>query len=287
MAIKTKIGNLSGTLKSLSLPITVWEDTGAILSLDDAIAAADAAIPALLFGSLFPTGGTQVNRESRNVYKLSYSYEPPEENTPDEPEPPETGSLKRRGNASTAPKILFRFLAPVGVYDQTGDVTAQYSGLKWAALPTHSASMLESPIGSPTVDPLQETRTLDFYIPDADLQDTYLDIIEGFVEAGAFNAGQFFGQPPATVQLVRYSLNERSKDDWELSLGFGRRLVQTSVPIDDAITIPTLRACDYVYGVTRPKLVPGTDVPQEVARLVVVGQAWPLADFGDLNLPGQ
>jgi hypothetical protein len=287
MAIRTQIGRPDGSLDSVQLPVTVWQDTGATLSENDAFLAALGVIPGSLFsGSIFPTGTPSLKQESRDVYSFKFTYQPPEQQEPVPPEPPETGSLVRRANCSTKSKTLTRYISPVGVFAEAGDMTAYYEDQKWS--PKKPGPDTEhGQHGDVTVDPLQETRTLDYYIPNAELTESYVAGIEALVEAGAFNNGTFFDFTVAAMQIVRYSLQERSANDWELSLGFGRRPVKTNVQVAEGILIPTLRACDHYYVIEKPVLPSGSDVIQQRAMSVVVGQAWPLMDFTVLNLPGQ
>jgi hypothetical protein len=117
--------------------------------------------------------------------------------------------------------------------------------------------------------------------------EAYVDAVENLVIRGAFNDDTFFGKPAATVQIVRFSVQERSANDWELSFGFGHRAVEMNVSVADGIVIPTLRPCDHYYVIERPVFPSGSDVVQQRAVAVVVGQAWPLMSFGVLDLPNQ
>lgn len=293
MATRSKLGPLGGSVESPSIIVTTWEDSGSDLNESTAKTHADTVRPASLFGGAFPTGDVSVTQRARNIYTFEYTYEQPEENEPPQPEPPETGSLVRRGNCSTKSKTLVRFIEPVGVYNESGDQSAYYADQKWSPKKPGPESE-QGQHGDVTVEPLQETRTLDYYIPNLALTEVYYAAIEAMVEAGAFNDatfagklhdGQTFSFPTATVQIVRVSLQERSPDDWELSLGFGIRGVKTNVSINDDLEIPTLRACDHYYVIERPYYSAGGDLITNKAKAVVVGQAWPLMDFSVLDLP--
>jgi hypothetical protein len=286
MAIRTKIGRLDGSLDGVQLSVKAWDDAGASLNEGAALTAASAAVPASLFGGLYPTGSISVKQESRSAYDFRFTYQPPEQQEPDPPEPPPTGSVVRRANCSTKSKTLPRYIAPVGVFTASGNQTAYYVDQKWSPKKPGPDSE-QGQHGDVTVEPLQETRTLDYYIPAVDLTEAYVAGIEELVEAGAFNNATFFGYPIATVQIVRFGLQERSANDWELSLGFGRRPVKTNVAVAEGIVIPTLRACDHFYVVERSVFPSGSDVVQQRAVAVVVGQAWPLMTFSVLDLPDQ
>lgn len=207
------------------------------------------------------------------------------------PEQPEVGTLVRSALFQAKEKTISRFLEPVGVFKYSNDnpagvdVTSSKKRMKWKI----DAAMRFSPTAgnskSRKFEPLAESRTLTLYVPNVSVTDSYFDTIEDLVVNGAFNAGSYRGRPEGTLQIVSFSANERSADDWEFVFGFGYRAKETNVVINEGLQIPTLRPCDHYW--TIEDTVWDADNPDGEAydKYAIVGRAWHLADFSVLGLP--
>lgn len=280
MAVKIKFGLISGDSESLDIDATVWEENGLTLDFDDAIAAVMLNAPADIYG-LVPTGDTKIKERSRSVITFSIPYGQPTVRKP--PEPPEEGTLVRRAACSAKSKELWNYILPIGVYDNAGDATEAWGDVKWAVdLSVDERGYYNGQKAS--FDPLTESRTLDYYAPNSFISEAYLDVVEDIVSRGCFNSAPFAGKPIGSVQLVRFSLSERSPDDWELSFGFGYQRPRVNTQVGD-IVVPHVRACDYLWTLFKQEHEEGQNHVGIKPRACFVGQVWELADFSLLQLP--
>jgi hypothetical protein len=285
MAMTHAIGPIGGSFKQPSLSVTVWDDAFATLDPDEVVEYAATVIPNSIFGKL-PTVDPGIDELAGHIYRVSFDYTPPELEPPDPPPVREQGTLARRMNFQAKSKTIYTCLEPIGVYSADGNVTDQYQFTKWR-VNVNSEGVGQLRTLGLTIDPLPETRTLDYYAPNTFISDTYLDTLETL--CGKFCSGTFFGRPQGSVQLVRASLYERTPDDWEISLGLGYKAAETNVDVSDEITIPEIRG-SWIYW-TRDRESPfdaGGDTGVIIdmkPEIAVVQRVWEEADLSGLNLP--
>ena len=275
MTLKAKLGKISGSRDTPSLPVTVFDSANADLTYDAAllaaVSAAQTAYPTLL-GCHLKADEVTVSELSSKAITFDVPYKRPGRNI-----------LLRSASAQTKSKKLHNFIAPVGVFGVSGaDETTGNPSLKWK--PDRQTSQSEFNAGKPiTVDPLNESRTMSFSTSQSFVTDAYIDTIEDVVDRGCFNDSTFLGRPAGSLQLVRFTANERDVAEWELGVGFGFRKTQTTIDVGDGVQIPTLRGCDYYWPVEKQVFADGQLTPK--VEKVVVGRAWDLATFQDLNIP--
>jgi hypothetical protein len=277
MALKYRVGLISGSRQQFQLPMTVFSTTRTALNYEDAILFAEQNAPGVLAGNK-KTDDISITEKAASAITFLFTYKQPAQD-----------ELRRRASSSTKPKKLFSFLAPIGVYKLnasglvTEDVSAENESIKWKPDRTSTASEFKGAKGV-MVDPLAESRTLDFFTNASVVTNAYLDTIEDMVVRGVFNQSPIFTKPAFTLQIVRFSATERDDDDWELSFGFGYQPVREDVEVGDGIKIPKLRGCDYWYPIEKD--IFADDVIQPKVDRVVLGQVWEADDFiTKLNLP--
>lgn len=271
MTLVAKLGDVSGSRQSPTLPIIVHDDASAVLGYDAALAFAISSAPASIFGANLRTADIGITAQSAKCIAFEMRYERSNRNI-----------LLREVDAQTQSKRLFHFISPVGVYDAGGDATSLNANLKWKTDRQGAQNEFNSakPI---TVDPLPNSRRLRYSTSASFVTDSYLDLVENLVQQGAFNSAEYLGRPTGSLQLVQFSMQENDFAAWSLAFGFGYRATQTNVAVGDSITIPTYRGCDY-YWVREEETYADGNIQPKVAA-AVVGQAWPLADFSVLNMP--
>lgn len=282
MALKYKIGGISGSVNSPSIPITVWDDGFADITAAQAIALASSVAPASIFDALPDADRISVEEPAGHIIRLSIPYTEADVKPNPGPPPAETGTVARSANFQAQSKTIFHALEPIGAYDLDGDVTDNHPHTKWQIRSVAQDGFFFRSEGM-TVDPLPVTRRLDYYVPNYAIGDAYLDDIEEIV--GHFNSTTFFGRPQGSVQLVDFSISQRSADDYELSFGFGYKAPRSSFEID-GITIPELRG-SWIYW-TREVDELNTELAFMERRtdLVVVQRVWEESDFATiLDLP--
>lgn len=285
MALQHSLGPISGSYKSPRMIITVWDDAGATLDHDDAVDYAATIAPLSIFGSLQdPDPG--VTELAGHIYAIDLGYTRPEQQEKDQPPQRETSTLARRMNFQAQSKLIYTCLEPIGVYSPDGDVTDDYSYTKWL-VNVQGKGFDQFRTQGLTVEPLPETRTLDYYIPNTDVTDAYCDALEEL--CGKFNSGPFFDRPQGSVQLVRASLSERSPSDWELSLGFGYRAPQESLSVASDIVIPELRGSWIYWTREREEIYDAGGTTGKILEIrsdiAVVQRVWEEDDFSTLSLP--
>ena len=287
MALVTKFGKSSGSANSPQLDITIFDDGGAAIDRTTALNEAINNAPSTLYGQ--PVSGVaSIEEFSEYAYKFVISYASPAApggSLLNPPTPPDTGTVVRQGSGTAAGVRLARFLEAGVVYDvqsaPAADVTTNFPKLAW-----HINAFLKPGVGyipqETDFEPLPENRSLDYYIPNADLTDAYIDDIEEIL--GHFNSATIFGRPAGTVQLVRYSITNRNDDDWELSLGFGFQAVKT-VTIASGITV-SVPATHYVWERQYQLYDDTQNVIEANPWLAIVGRVWPESDLETiLDLP--
>jgi len=93
MTIQIVVEKETGSFDSPTLPVFVWQDTGAHLSLNDALTAVDAAfgtsIPASV-NSLTNDGNPGIRRNSKSSFQFSINYRPDTQTPPRPPQIDET-----------------------------------------------------------------------------------------------------------------------------------------------------------------------------------------------------
>ena len=275
MALKEKMAFVSGSRNELQLQITVSDDAGAALDRDAALAAALATVPATILGcNLADEKNPSIVEQSANAIKFQMVYKRPAQN-----------ELRRTANIVTRSKKIFHFLSSGNVYGAGGtSLTSTNASLAWKTDRQGKTEEFNSGKAL-SIEPLQESRTLEYLTTRSFLSDTYLDSMEDLVSRGCFNSDTFFGKAPGTVQIVRFTATERDDDDWEVSYGFGHQTAQTSVDVGDGVQIPTLNPYEYYWCVEKEVYDDG-DIQPKVIK-AVVGQVWPQASFTPINLPGQ
>lgn len=284
MALQAQQGLLTGSVSSPGILVTVWDDSGATLPVATAKDHALTVAPLAMFG--FPkTQDPSITQLNKSTYRFTVYYKPQNLSTPPAPQR-EEGTLARRVNFQAQPKHVDTCLQPIGVFGKSGEITDKMPNLKWMVNVQPSGKGVQRVLGT-TINPLPESRTLDYYLPNLEVNDAYVDALESL--CGKFNSEEFFGKPPGSVQLVRASLSERSPSDWELSLGFAYAAPRFDVDLGNDIVLPELRA-SYSYwtrttnevidlGGTVGKIIESKVLFAVVQRLVEEG------DFAALGLP--
>ena len=286
MTVRYKYGYSTGSGSSPQLDCTVWDDAGTAIDRTTAFNTAVNNAPATLYGQ--PINGVgSIEELSQSQYKFSISYASPSAGSSlvnSSPTPPETGTLVRRGQGEAKTVRLKKFLSAGKVYNIEGaatDITTDMPYLKWEI-----DSFLIPNVGYlPQLhdfDPYPETRTLDYYVPNATLTDAYLDDLEEIL--GHFNSATLFGRAIDTVQFVRYSVTQRNDDDFELSLGFA--LVPTkTVSLTDAASI-TVKGTEYYWERQYIKYDGSLNEIEWNPWQVIRGVVWPSSDLATvLDLP--
>lgn len=264
MATKYKFGLVNGSRDRINLPVTVWDDAFGTLDRDAALAVVEANAPATLLGCEI-TDDISVTERSKSAIAFSVSYARPAKN-----------QILRRATMATRSKKIHHFIAAVGVFDSTGEVTSTNRELKWKLDRQGRGEEFNS--GKPlAIDPLNETRAIDFDVTADLVTDAYLDAVEDLVSRGCFNSARTYDKPANTLQLVRFTATERDDNNWELSYGFGYQPVQTNISVDSDIVIPTLRGIDY-YWLVEKEVYDDGDIQPKVTK-AVVGQVWPTGDM--------
>lgn len=285
MSIRHKIGRITGSLKAPQLVLTVWDDASAALDELDVVTYASTVAPVTVFNCL-QVDDPGVEELAGHIYRVTVRYSVPELQPADAPPQREQGTLARRMHFQAQSKTMRHCLEPVGVYSPDGDVTDNYPNVKWL-MNVEGKGLEASRVQGLTIDPLPETRTLDYYAPNLIITSAYLDVLEAL--CGAFNFAAFQGREAGSVQLVRVDLSERSPDDWEISMGFGYRAPQENLAVCKDVTLPLLRGCDAFWTRCSEILTDyGGDVGEVLEPRVdfaVVQRVWELADFSALDLP--
>lgn len=229
----------------------------------------------------------RLEQQGDTIWYATVSYTPlgpPTVITVSPPTPPEVGTMVRTVNYHAKPKKLWNFLEPITVRDATGDVTSKYPRLKWKI-----DSQLDPGKGyrsqGTDFDPLPELDTYTYFAPNVNINDTYLDTVGDLVSNGCFNSTTYFNREPGSLQIVRFSANQRSDDDWELSFGFGYKPIEEELKVNSQITLPVVRGCDYYWSDRRDEWDETENIVEAVDYLVVLGRVWHLADFNSLDLP--
>lgn len=284
MALKHKIGPLTGTTSSPQITITVWDGARVAIDTAEAVAHAVSVAPVTVFGNLQTADPGVEELSDPGVVRVSISYSAPELQPQPSPPPREMGTLARRANCQAKSITRTRCLEPIAVYDDAGEITDDYGQMKWLCGVAGGGAQPHR-VAARTFDPYPESRTLDFFAPNTLITDAYLDAIEALVVGGAFNDGDYKGCPQGSLQLVRFSLSERTPNDWELSFGFAKVPPQSAVEIDDDIAIPTLRGSWAYWTYDKEIYIPDSNILRVQTQFVVVQRVWPEADFGVLQLP--
>jgi hypothetical protein len=271
MTYKARLGHISGSRQQPTLPISVFDDGGATLGYDAALAFAIASAPTTIFGANLATADITITERSAKAIVFELAYNRPGRNI-----------LLREVDAQTQSKKLHHYIAPVSVRDAAGDASSIYSALE--TKPDRQGGLEEFNSGKPiVVDPLRNSRRLRFSTSQSFITDPYLDLVENLVDQGTFNSEIYLGREPGTLQLVQFSASENDFADWTLSFGFGFRAIRTNVDVGDGVIIPTLRGCDHTWNKEEEEAIADTIQPKVAAA--ITGQAWPLADLSVLNMP--
>lgn len=274
MAIKTRVGFVSGTTQAPSLLVTVFDDAGGTLGYVAARDAAIAAAPTNIFGGAIDLESITVNDRSHDAISFDIGYRGAALTT-----------VLVSDGATTPEKELYNFIDPVGVYGVGGaDLTSSYSAFKWK--PNRQGSAAEFNSGKPViVRPLQVGPRFRFNTSQSFVNDDYVDLVCDMVERGVFNNAIYLGRAVGTMQLVEFSIEQLDYAAWQLVFGFGVKPFQASVAVGDGVIIPELRGCDHYWPIEVETYTDGKIQP--IVEAAVVGQAWPFDDFGKLNLPWQ
>ncbi len=133
---------------------------------------------------------------------------------------PAQNTVRREMSVTTKAKKIYSFIAPVGVYDSTGDVTSTNTSLQWKPDRQGAADEFNAS-KAVTIEPLPETRRLNYETTANFVTARYLTRVANLVSLGCFNQSSFDGFKPFTIQILASQAIERDDDDWDLSFGFG------------------------------------------------------------------
>ena len=273
MALKTKVGAVSGSRSQPSLSVIVHETGAGPIVRSDALDAAINAAPVSILNAQLNTTDVGIVDQSDRVIAFQLNYGRRQSLT-----------LTRSVAARTKPRRRFNFFSPRYVQSASGDVTSSYSWMKSKL--NRSGSFAEFNAGKPiAVEPLAESRTVSYTTPLTFVNDTYINRVEEMVDAGVFNNAAFWGSALGELQLVSFTANEQTDGSWTLAFGMGRRVNETSLSVVDGISLPTLRGCDDYWPIEEEVFQDGSI--QAKVKALVVGQQWELDDFNALNLPWQ
>lgn len=285
MALRHKFGPITGSFKSPQIRITVWDDAFATVDENDVLQYASIVAPVSIFDNL-PDPDPGIEELAGHAWAVEMSYSAPEAKSPEAPPARESGTLARRMNFQAQSKTLHTCLEPIGVYTPEGDKTSDYPNVKWM-VNVQGKAFENLRLEGMTVDPLPETRTLDYYAPNTLISDAYADLLEGM--CGKFNSATFFGKPAGSLQLVRVSMSERTPNDWEISLGFGYKAPESNVSVCDDIVIPELRG-SWGFWTHQHEYLNDLgggvgEILELKTGLAVVQRYWDEEDFTLLDLP--
>ena len=273
MTTKAKVGHITGTRLQPSVEVTVWDDGGATLTYDAALAAALANAPSSILNAQLNYSDVNITERSDYAYKFEMNYGRKQSVT-----------LTRAINAATKPRRMFDWIAPLGVVDSTGDVTSSYSYLKYRL--NRMGSMFEFDSNKPVIrDPLNETLTISYTALSSFITDSYIARVVEMVDDGRFNNDLFWNYKAGELQIVSFNATEQTDGSWQLAYGFGIRFNETDVIASDGIVIDYLRGSDDWWNLTEEVFVHGH--VQHRTKAVVYGQLWEHDDFGALELPEQ
>lgn len=279
MTLLSRLGRVNGTLESLELELTVWDDARAFVSYDDALTKAKSDRPATILGMTASDTKPQIKERGRYAYTFGMVYESDLVLINGLPTPTPTDGVTRE--AATIAKSVKRtdFLASVGVYGPDGEnVTSDYPGLKLKVDVSGQDSHYHRSAGV-TFDPLPETHVKKLYPRNALVTATWLKSIEDIVARGCFNDASYDGYPQGSLQLVRFNAQPRNTKDWEFIFGFGHKPPQTSVDVGNTVVIPELRGNYYYY--TRDQITwdETKKILQPKTKVAIVGKVWEEENF--------
>lgn len=273
MTTKAKVGYVGGTRLQPTVGITVWDDAGATLTYDAALAAALSAAPSSILNARLNSTDPAITERSDYAYTFEMTYGRKQSVT-----------LTRNINSDTAPRKIYDWIAPLGVVDATGDVTSSYPHLKRRL--NRMGSMFEYDSNKPVIrDPLKETLTLAYTALSSNIDDDYVRRVTDMVDNGVFNNAPFWNYSAGELQLVSFTASEQTDGGWQLSYGMGIRYNETSVSVGPGILIDYLRGCDDWWPIREEVFTSGQ--MQMRTKAVVYGQLWELDDFTALELPWQ
>lgn len=281
---KVRIGRVSGTLESLQLEITVWNDDQSFLDYAPALALAVQNRPAAIFGMPPSDDKPQIKENGRYTYTFLMVYESTAlQGARLPPATPTDGKIRQ---AAMVAKSVTRtdFIEPVGVFAAgRADVTADYPGLKFKIDAPGQDSHYHRSAGR-TFDPLAETHVIKHFPRNELVTDTWLQTIEDVCARGCFNSLEYDGYPAGTLQIVRFHAQPRNTKDWEFIFGFGNRPTRPDVDVGGGVIIPLLLG-NYHYW-TRDALVynAAKKTLQPQAKLAIVGTVWEQDDFNKFEV---
>ncbi len=267
--------------------ITVYDDAGATISAAAALTKAQAEAPTDFFGinqDVVP----DVRRIAPHAFEVRINYRFRQLTTLKRPVPGETSTVRYISPPCyTKPKVMHKFLAAATVYGAgSTNVSANFPELQWGIdLPSGPQFLVQTP--GHTFEPEAISDAYHYYVPNASVTRSYIYTVREMVHNGAWNNAAFMGCAAGTVQIVSFSAQERSPNDWDLEFGFGYRPKLTSVQVAPDITLPEVYGYQYWYE--RFKILPITVGGQIVQTIqstehVIIGQVWPTDDFSKLSL---
>lgn len=284
MALYAKKGYVSGTSEKLTLEMTIYDLAATTIDYTLAAQFAISEAPNEIMGldkQLIP----QFVERAGHIWKFQINYEGESQIDNKPPVPVPTGGQQRKSSTVAKAQKRSTFLEPIGVFGTTGgNLIANYPGLKYKL----GASSLDSHHFKPVevvLEPFHETHDRNYYPPNATVTEAYLKQIEDIVSRGCFNEAEFDGRPIGSLQVVRFSAQPRSRDDWELTFGFAYVPERTNVEVGEGIIIPKIRGCDFHWTKDELTYNPGLAILQTKTALGIVGQVWDLAPFADFALP--
>lgn len=285
MSLTHAIGNITGSAStSLRVPIHVWDDAFADVDAGDAVDHALSVAPATVL-SMYPTDDPGVTQVAGHIVLVEVEYTPPDIRPRDPPPTPETGTMVRRANFQAQGKHVYCPIEPIAVYaEDLGDVTDNWPNTKWCVNAPLNGFDASKNLGL-TVDPLPEVFALDFYAPNTAITKSYLDTVADLCGKGAFNDATWNDYPQGSLQIVRFSLAERTPDDWEVSFGFGYAPPRTNVQVGPGIILPTMRGSWIHWERYYEQFDDESNILELVPYVSFVQRVWDEEDFDLLDLP--
>lgn len=263
MATQTVVGKVSGAVGGVQLPVVVYDDGDATLSVSAALAAAEGAAPST-YGGLPQNGEPSLEQLSDWAWSVTINYS--------------TGTVFA---FQSTERYDFQVGAEVAEFDWATPV-ARFPGSAFDYQGFVSLGGGLDNFGA-VQQPGQRTLGRAFLLDASAVTASLVQTLTPLVRAGAVNSVAVGAYPAGTLQVVEFGLSQISDQKYAGRIGWSYK-PNVSGQTRGTITGISYNGHDFVYSVGKPKLDRTAGLVRAEGEAVYVVRPRPYVDLAQFGV---
>lgn len=275
MALQVIIGAERGSDENVALPITVYDDAGADVSLTAAVAKAIENEQAVYFGNTTPQS-YGLNQLAPDAWEITVNYGAVDLTPFPRPSPPAGGSIR----------YLFSYRAQAEFFKVAKNTRRSTGALDFKTGINVDLDANDVPRSQGmTAPPPTVTDRLEYQFSNGFITASYRNAVRQLL--GKVNSNNFLDQPPGTMRFVEVNASVTSDDQVSIDFGFAYRPIQTvTISPGKSVTPETGHDIIWTFDPTGFFIQPGgEEVAAATPKDVYASRVFDFANFANFAFP--